>query len=179
MASLLELATGIISSHASITPMSSDELLGEIQKVYAALKQLEAAESIIVEVEEPQKPAITVKQSFKKDEVVCMVCGKGKMKALTRHLNMVHNMKRGEYRKQYGIPSKQPLTAKSYSEERKKFALERGLGNVLLKAREARAANLKVKKAAPEKPVKLKATKKMAPIQSAKARKSKGTKIPF
>lgn len=160
MASLLEMATDIISSHASTTPMSSDELLREIQKVHAVLKQLEAAESVIVEVEEPQKLAITIKQAFKKDEVVCMVCGKGKMKTLTRHLNMAHSMKPGEYRKQYGIPSNQPLTARSYSEQRRKFAEERGLGDVLLKAREVRAANLKVEKAAPEKPEKPKSQKK-------------------
>jgi predicted transcriptional regulator len=154
MATILELASDIVSSHASTTPMTSDELVLEIQKVHAALKKLEAAEGIIIEVEEPQKPAMTVKEAFKKNEVICMVCNKGKMKTLTKHLNMVHKMKPGEYRKQFGISSKQPLTAKSYSESRKKMALERGLGDILAKARETRVANIKAKKAVPAKAVK-------------------------
>ena len=149
MAIILELTSDIVSSHAFTTPMSFEELIVEIQKVHAALKKLEAIESIIIEVDEPKKPAITVKEAFKKNEVTCMVCGNGKMKTLTRHPNIVHNMKPGEYKKQYGISSKQPLTAKSYSELRKKMAEERGLGDVLAKARETRAANIKAKKSAP------------------------------
>jgi len=158
MTTILELASNIVSSHVSTTPMSTDELLQEIKKVYAALQAVES--SIAVEVVEVAKPAITVKDAFKKNEVVCMVCGKAKMKTLTRHLNMVHNMKPGEYRKQFGIPSKQPLTAKSYSESRRKFAEERGLGDVLAKARETRAAKLKANKVVLAKSVKPKVAKK-------------------
>ena len=146
MATILELTSDIVSSHASTSPMSSDELVLEIQKVHAALKALEAGIEV-VSVNEKVKPAITVKEAFKKNEVICMVCSKGKMKTLTRHLNMVHKMKPGEYRKQFGISGKQPLTAKSYSESRKKMAEERGLGDVLAKARETKAANIKAKKA--------------------------------
>ena len=65
-------------------------------------------------------------------------------------------MKPGEYKKQFGIPSKQPLAAKSFSESRRKMAMDRGLVDVLAKARETRAANIKAKKAAPSKPVKVK-----------------------
>jgi predicted transcriptional regulator len=146
MATLLELASDIVSSHASQTPMSSDELLLEIQKVHAALKLLEAGIEV-VPVAEKIPLAISLKDAFKKNEVICMVCGKGKMKTLKRHLNMVHNMKPGEYKKQYGIPNKQSLTAKSFSESRRKMAEERGLGDILAKAREVRVAKLKGKKA--------------------------------
>jgi predicted transcriptional regulator len=159
MATILELASDIVSSHVSTTPMSSDELVLEIQKVHAALKALEAGIEV-VSVNEKVEPAITVKEAFKKNEVICMVCSKGKMKTLTRHLNMVHKMKPGEYRKQYGISSKQPLTAQSYSESRKKMAEERGLGDVLAKARETKAANIKAKKAVPAKAATPKVVKK-------------------
>lgn len=168
MTSILELASDIVSSHVSTTPMSSDELVLEIQKVHAALKALETGIEV-VSVSEKVQPAITVKEAFKKNEVICMVCSKGKMKTLTRHLNIVHNMKPGEYRKQFGIPSKQPLTAKTYSESRKKMAEERGLGAQLVKAREVRAANIKAKKAAPVKSVEPKVTKKPAPAKTVKA----------
>jgi predicted transcriptional regulator len=84
--------------------MSSDELIQEIQKVHAAFKALEVGIEV-VQITEKVRPAITLKDAFKKNEVICMVCGKEKMKTLKRHLNSAHNMKPWEYRKQFGIPS--------------------------------------------------------------------------
>ena len=159
MATIIELVSDIVSSHASSSQMTSEELVLEIQKVHAALKALESGIELI-SVSEKVQPAMTVKEAFKKNEVICMVCGKGKMKTLTRHLGMVHNMKPGEYRKQFGISSKQPLTAKTYSESRKKMALERGLIDVLARARDIKMANLKAKKSAPVKAATLKVVKK-------------------
>lgn len=149
MATLLELASEIVASHAGATPMTGDQLIEEIQRVYATLKAMEAgtAEAAIGEA----KPALTVKEAFKKNEVICMICGKGGMKTLTRHLKQVHDLKPGQYRKQFGIPSSQSLTAKSFSEARRKMAEERGLGDVLAKARAVRAAKTGAKKAAPAK----------------------------
>jgi predicted transcriptional regulator len=46
MASLLELASDIVSSHASTTPMSSEELVQEIKKVFAALQALETGKEV-------------------------------------------------------------------------------------------------------------------------------------
>jgi predicted transcriptional regulator len=82
------------------------------------------------------------------------------MKTLTRHLSSAHGMKPGEYRKQFNIPSTQPLTAKNFSEGRRKTAIERGLADNLAKAREHRKAKLSAKKpdaaAKASKPVKKK-----------------------
>lgn len=152
MATLLELAAEIVASHASTTEMSTDELLLEIQKVYAALQNLEAGKEIAVSAaEEGKGPSLTVKQAFKANEVICLVCGKGGMKTLTRHLKQMHNMKPGEYRKQFGIKSSQSLAARNFSEARRKMAQERGLADNLAKAREVRAAKLQAKKGAPKK----------------------------
>ena len=164
MATLLEMASEIVTAHASTTKLSADELLLAIQKVYATLQALEAGKP--AEAAEQAKPEITPKQSIKANEIICLVCGKGGMKTLTRHLKMVHNMKPGEYRKQFGIKSGQSLAAKSFSEARRKMAQERGLAANLAKAREVRAANVAAKKAAPAKkaaaakPVKAKAAPK-------------------
>ena len=79
MSSLLELTSGIVSSHAYTSPMSSDELVPEIQKVHAAQKAVEASIEV-VSVADKIQPTITLKDAFKKNEVICMVCGKGKMK---------------------------------------------------------------------------------------------------
>jgi predicted transcriptional regulator len=151
MATLVEIAAQLVSSHASNTPMTSDELLVEIAKVHSALKKLEAGE-IVEETAEEVKPALTLKEAFRKNEIVCLLCGKGGFKTLARHLSTAHGMKPGAYKKQFGIPSKQALSAKSYSESRRKMAQDRGLAENLAKAREVRMANIEAKKAAPAKP---------------------------
>ena len=151
MATLLEMASEIVSAHASTSSMTSEELIQEIQKVYSALKSIEAGEEIAAPVAEETKPALTIKEAFKKNEVICMICGKGGMKTLTRHLNTAHGIKPREYRKQFGIPSSQPLSAKATTEARKKLAESRNMGAVLAKARETRMASLATKKATPAK----------------------------
>lgn len=163
---LLELTANIVSSHASMSEMSSEELLQEIQKVYASLQTLEVAGAEAAAAPEAKAPAMTLKKAFQPDQVFCMICGKGGMKTLARHLAKVHNMKPGEYKKQFGIPSGQALTAKNFSEARRKMAQERGLADNLAKAREIRAAKLKAKKAQPEKPAKVKAAPKAKPAKA-------------
>jgi len=148
-ATLVELAANIVSSHASVKEMSTEELLQEIQKVYAALQQLETTGSIGESATEAEAkaPAMSLKKAFQADQVYCMICGRGGMKTLARHLAQAHGIKPGEYRKQFSIPSNQPLTAKNFSEGRKKMAQERGLADNLAKARAVRAAKLKAEKA--------------------------------
>ena len=76
-------------------------------------------------------------------------------------------MKPGAYKKQFGIPSKQALSAKNYSEARRKMAQDRGLADNLAKAREVRMANIEAKKAAP-----VKAAKPGRPAKAVKAAKA-------
>jgi len=170
MATLVEIAAQLVSSHASSTPMTSDELLAEITKVHAALKSLEAGETL--EGAEEAKPSLTLKEAFKKNEVVCLVCGKGGFKTLARHLSTAHGMKPGAYKKQFGISSKQALSAKSYSEARRKMAQDRGLADNLAKAREVRMANIEAKKETVAKPAKAPKAPKAAkaPAKPAKAK---------
>ncbi len=150
-ATLLELTTDIVTSHASVSAMSTEDLIQEIQKVYSTLQNLEKGETEAVAAEEPKAPVISLKKAFQADQVTCMICNKGGMKTLARHLAQVHAMKPGEYRKKFGIPSSQALTARNFSEARRKMAQDRGLADNLAKAREVRAAKLKAKKAQPEK----------------------------
>ena len=144
MATLVEIAAELVASHAKNTPMTSDELIAEIGKVHTALKNLEAGQA--VEGAEEAKPTLTLKEAFKKNEVVCLICGKGGFKTLARHLSTAHDTKPGAYKKQFGIPSKQALSAKSYSEARRKMAQDRGLADNLAKAREVRMGNIEAKK---------------------------------
>lgn len=162
MPSILELTALIVSSHVSNKQMTSDEMLQELQKVYETLKALEAGLPVTLEQSPSvEAPKLSIKQAFKKDEIVCMVCGKGGFKTLKRHLNQVHNLKPGQYRKQFGIPSTQSLSAKSYSESRRQMAIDKGLGEGLARARSKQAG----KKAS----VPLKTTKAPVPDIKVKA----------
>lgn len=136
MPSLLELTAQIVSAHISIKSMSSDKLIQEIQDIHASLKSIDSC----LVIEPKTSKQLTIKQAFKKDEVICMICGKGGFKTLKRHLAQAHDLKPGQYRKQFNIPSSISLTAKSYSESRKKMAIDKGLGEGLASARAVRAA---------------------------------------
>lgn len=169
---LVELTANIVSSHAGTVEMSSDELLQEIQKVYAALKNLDSdittgEEAVIKET----APAISPKKSIQKDQIICLICGKGGFKTLSRHLKQAHGLKASEYRKQFGIASGTPLAAKNYSEARRQSAIDNNLGEKLAKGRATRMANLEAKKAAPAKAPKAPAAK--APKAAAPRAKKK------
>lgn len=142
MTTLLELVSKIVEAHASVTSLTTDELLAEIRLVHAALKKLEEGEMLSMPAAGEKRAALTARQSIRNKEIICLVCGKGGMKTLARHLSTAHGMTPGEYRKQSGIPSKQPLAAKSFSAERRKLATDHKLADNLAKAREIRKAKL-------------------------------------
>lgn len=141
MSNLAELTAQIIAARAAKKDMTKEELQEELQMVYSFLKGVEdgSAQAVLQEPAAEAKPQLTVKQAFKKDEVICMICNKG-FKTLKRHLTQAHGLKPGEYRKQFGIPSTQSLAAKSYVESRRQMALDMNLGEGLAKARAIRAA---------------------------------------
>jgi predicted transcriptional regulator len=140
MATLLEMVTEIVAAHAATTALSKDELIAELADVYRALAALEKGEDMTSAgslEEAAAAPSISRKKAFGKDKVVCMICNK-EMKTLARHLKTAHDLKPGEYRKQFDIPRDQPLAARSYSDSRRQMAIERGLGDNLAQARAAR-----------------------------------------
>jgi predicted transcriptional regulator len=174
--SLVELTASIVSSHAVGTELSSDELIQEINRVFATLKKLDT-DGIAAETaaDTSGAPAMTLKKAFQNDQVGCLVCGKTGFKTLTRHLKQAHELKPGQYRKQFNIPSSQSLTAKNYSEARRKSANDNNLAANLEKARAVRAAKNKTAAsktktaAAPAKAVK---PVKSTPIKAAPAVKT-------
>ncbi len=134
-ATLIELTASIVASHATAHELTSDELVDEINKVFSALKKLESGEAKT----DAAAPQMTLRKAFQNDQVCCMLCGKTGFKTLTRHLRQAHDMKPGQYRKQFNIPSDQSLTAKNYSEARRKAANENNLAANLEKARAKKA----------------------------------------
>jgi len=139
---VLKLTAQIVISHASMTEMSPQELLDEIKEVYNALSALEGGAGML-EVAAPakgkeaalvKKPPIPLKDIVKDKYVVCLECGQ-KMRTLKAHLRKAHNLLPKEYYKRYGLDRKKyPLVCKEYSEQRRKMAIEKGLGAFRRKA---------------------------------------------
>ena len=175
MATLVEIAGQLVAAHAANTTLTTDELLSELSKVHTALKNLEEGHPVEGAVE--AKPAMTLKEAFKKNEVVCMVCGKGGFKTLGRHLCTSHDLKPAEYKKQFGIPRTQSLCSRNYMESRKQMAIDLGLGAGLAKARFIRMANVETKIADLAKAVKAKTvTATKAPAKAKATTKAKVSK---
>jgi predicted transcriptional regulator len=132
---ILKLTTEIIVSHASITELSTQELVGEIKEVYNLLASLESgvvpeimAPEKAPEVEGVKKPSIPLKDIVTEKFVVCLECGK-KCKTLKAHIRKSHGLLPKEYYKQFGLdPKKYPLVCKEYSAKRSQMAKDRGLG---------------------------------------------------
>jgi len=140
MSTITELASEIVLSHASITPMTKEELIAELQEVHAVLTALEKGEAVPTSVEEEPEsaaPAITKRKAFGKKQIFCMVCGKG-FTTLKRHLGTAHDLTPKEYRKQFGIPAGTTLASKDYSESRRQMAIDKNLAGGLAKARAAK-----------------------------------------
>jgi predicted transcriptional regulator len=181
MATLVELATEMVIARAKSTPLTADEMMTELNRFHAALKKLESGE-VAEEVTEAATPAttMTLKEAFKKNEIACMICGKGGFKTLTRHLATSHGVKPRAYRQQFGISPKQSLSSKAYSETRRQMANDRGLADNLKKAREVRMANVEEAKTQPAAKVKVTEAKAKVPgkvvAPKAKAPKAKTPK---
>ena len=138
---ILKLTAEIIVSHASMSEISPQQLVEEIKEVYNTLTSLEtgAVPGTMTlekgeEVEGVKKPSIPLKDIVKEKNVVCLECGK-KLRTLRTHIRKAHNLMPKEYFKKYGLdPKKYPLVCKEYSEQRRKLAVEKGLGAFRRKA---------------------------------------------
>ena len=128
----LKLTAQIVISHASMSELTPQELVDEIKEVYKVLTSLEGGKAIPeitpVGAEEVKKPSIPLKDIVTEKYVVCLECGK-KMRTLKAHLRKAHSLQPKEYFKRYALdPKKYPLVCKEYSEQRRKLAVEKGLG---------------------------------------------------
>jgi predicted transcriptional regulator len=135
---VLKLTAQIVISHASMSELTPKELVDEIKEIYNILATLESGEAPMEaaagvaetapEAEVVKKPPIPLDEIVKEKHVVCLECGK-KMRTLKAHLRKAHQLVPAEYFRRYGLdPKKYPLVCKEYSEQRRKLAKEKGLG---------------------------------------------------
>lgn len=134
MPTLVELATQIVTAQTTASALSTDDILTSLTRVHAILGQLES-NALVAVAREGTEPALKLEKAFRKNEVVCMLCGKS-YKMLGTHLTCTHGITPNAYRKQFAIPKSQPLAAKSYTESLKRRSLE-SLA-LMAKGREAR-----------------------------------------
>ncbi len=134
----LKLTAQIVISHASMSELTPKELVDEIKGIFTVLTAIEAAEGLLEaaggvaepgpEAEVLKKPSIPLDEIVKEKYVVCLECGK-KMRTLKAHLRKAHQLAPAEYFRRYSLdPKKYPLVCKEYSEQRRKLAKEKGLG---------------------------------------------------
>ncbi len=164
---LIEIASEIVQTQVSLTPMSAAEIASSLRQVFITLNELQKAEAGGTELPSPadvagqapteEKPVLSPADSIQNDKVICLECGAEMRQLTSKHL-VVHGMSQKEYRKKYGFTMRTPLAAKSLTKARSKAAKKRGLPENLRKAMGARrqakakvAAKTSAPKAATEK----------------------------
>ncbi len=116
------MAAGIVAAFVSGNKISTGELPTLIETVYRSLEDLEKGG------EAKAERAVRVRQSVKRNHIVCLEDGK-KFKTLRRHLRTVHNMTAAEYRAKWSLRLDYPMVAPSYAAKRSELAKAAGLGH--------------------------------------------------
>jgi predicted transcriptional regulator len=119
-----ELATRIVAAFVRRHQIGSDQIPTLISTVHQALAGLGKP---VPEAAVPRTPAVPIRQSVRRDYVVCLECGwRGQM--LRRHITAAHGLTAEEYRRRWNLSSEHPLVAPAYSERRSGLAKQLGLG---------------------------------------------------
>ena len=150
---LIEIASEIVQTQVSSTPMSAADITASLRQVFSTLLEMQKAEAGGIELapvaegvgEAPseEKPVLSPANSIQNDKVICLECGAEMRQLTSKHL-VSHGMNQKEYRKKYGFSMRTPLSAKLLTKARSKAAKKRGLPEKLRQYMEAR----KQKKAA-------------------------------
>ena len=139
---LVEMAAQIVQAQAGVARMSGDEIEACLNKTFDALKRInameqgnEGEEQADDELESLRKNPLS---SIQRNKVVDLETGQEFKIITNRHLKKI-GLTTKEYKKKWGIPLSQPLSCKSLTAKRRKSAKERGLGEMLKKAREKKS----------------------------------------
>ena len=130
---LLELAVEIVHAQASISKMTAEEIEKALVRAYNALQKMSLAEEeqgftlaggrdsslLSLRCGDPHS-------SIEQDKVTCMEC-KAEFRQLTANHLRIHHLTPREYKKKWGFPLKQPLSARMLTRLRSRSAKKRGL----------------------------------------------------
>jgi predicted transcriptional regulator len=120
---LVALAGDVVAAYVAKNAVQRGDLPVLIVSVHAALAGLGKPQS-----SEPEKPTprIPIRKSITPDHLISLEDGR-KYRTLKRHL-AGRGLTPEQYRIKWGLPADYPMTAPSYSKQRSKLALDRGLG---------------------------------------------------
>ena len=144
---LLEIAADIVQAQSSVFEMSPDDLELALAKTFITLQKMQKAEeegSVLAlartsDMFGPEEGAekSDPKGSIQEDKIVCLECGAEMRQLTAKHLGS-HELTPREYKKKWGFPLKQPLSAKALTKARSKAAKKRGLPESLVRYQEER-----------------------------------------
>jgi predicted transcriptional regulator len=131
---LLELAVEIVHTQAAMNKMTAEDIEQALVRVYNALQKMRFAEeqgrSILHAEPGFQASGALIAtdplSSIQEDKVTCMEC-KAELRQLTANHLRIHHLTPREYKKKWGFPLKQPLSAKMLTKLRSRSAKKRGL----------------------------------------------------
>jgi len=140
---LLDIAAAIVKAQASVGKISPDEIEQTLMTTFLALQRMQSAEQQGLLLEIPDGVPIEIlpekrpessdpKDSIRENKIICLECGI-EMKQLTRKHLASHGLSPREYKKKWGFPMRQSLSAKSLSRARSRAAKKRGLPENLVK----------------------------------------------
>ena len=145
---LIEIASEIVKTQVSLTPMSAGEIAVSLRQVFTTLQDMQKSEVDGVSLESAQTAKdvaqeegsalkISPAESIQNDKVICLECGKEMRQLTAKHLSS-HELSPREYRQKYGFTMRTPLSAKSLTRARSKMAKKRGLPENLTRFLEER-----------------------------------------
>ena len=130
---LLELAVQIVQAQASVCKMTAEEVEQALVRAYNALQKMNDAEEqgITLVWAGPEYKASSASpadplSSIQEEKVTCMEC-RAELRQLTANHIRIHHMTPREYKKKWGFPLKQPLSARVLTDLRSRSAKKRGL----------------------------------------------------
>jgi predicted transcriptional regulator len=121
---LITLTADIVAAHVSNNSVAVSDVSNLISNVHAALSGI-SGPAVVEEI--ALEPAVPIRNSIKRDYIVCLDDGK-KLKMLKRHLMAHYGMTPDDYRAKWGLPADYPMVAPAYAEQRRELAKAIGLG---------------------------------------------------
>jgi predicted transcriptional regulator len=121
---LITLTADIVAAHVSNNSVAVSDVSNLISNVHAALSGI-SGPAVVEEI--ALEPAVPIRNSIKRDYIVCLDDGK-KLKMLKRHLMTHYGMTPDDYRAKWGLPADYPMVAPAYAEQRRELAKAIGLG---------------------------------------------------
>jgi len=121
---LLEMAKDLVLAQIHAHRLSPEDMHAALQDIYRSLLALHVQEAShgLGAVETPETPPAPInwRKSITKQTVTCLACGASFKQLSVRHLR-AHGLDARSYRVKYGMPPRQPLSARAVTALRKQI----------------------------------------------------------